>query len=119
LGVLGLIARDGCFRRDRKTPDAEALRGEASAFEYWSLRKVGEQFGEISVPMRQDKERTGLEPDEFLPLHEAKLNEAITDYILGTRPFRAKENPDYPGYTEYDQLMRLEEWQFAQGEEQA
>ncbi|MEO0461609.1 MAG: double-strand break repair protein AddB [Pseudomonadota bacterium] len=112
LGVLGLIARHGRFKRDRHAPDAEAVRGETSRFEYWSLRKNGDQFGEISVPMRQDKERTGLEPDEFLPVHEAKLKKAITEYILGTRPFRAKENPAYPGYTDYDQLMRLEEWQF-------
>ena len=36
--------------------------------------------------------------------------EAIAGWIFGDRPFTAKPNPDYPGYTDYDQLMRLDEW---------
>ncbi len=113
LGVLGLIARHGGFRANREAPAETALRAQASVFEYWSLRKKGEEFGEISVPMKLSARETGLEPDEFLPLHEAKLTEAIERYILGTAPFVAKENPDYPGYSDYDQLMRLEEWVFS------
>ncbi|MDJ0977386.1 MAG: double-strand break repair protein AddB [Erythrobacter sp.] len=112
LGVLGLIARHGGFKPDRSAPEASAFRGEATAFEYWSLRKKDDHFGEISVPMKLSSRERGLEPEEFLPLHEAKLTEAITDYITGAKPFTAKENPDYPGYTDYDQLMRLEEWIF-------
>ncbi|MEO0698378.1 MAG: double-strand break repair protein AddB, partial [Pseudomonadota bacterium] len=112
LGVLGLIARNGGFRPDRAASEPQLLRGDASRFEYWSLRKKGETFGEISVPMKEEGGRSGLEPEEFLPLHEAKLTEAITRFINGSDPFTAKENPDYPGYTDYDQLMRLEEWVF-------
>lgn len=112
LGVLGLIARHGSFKSDRDAPDPRRISGETSRFEYWSLRKVKDLFGEISVPMKMGPRESGLEPDEFLPLHEAKLTKAITRYILGGEPFTAKENPDYPGYTDYDQLMRLEEWQY-------
>ncbi|MDY7098843.1 MAG: double-strand break repair protein AddB [Pseudomonadota bacterium] len=112
LGVLGLIARHGGFKRERDDPPETALKAEPSAFEYWSLRKVKDLYGERSIPMKLSSRQTGLEPDEFLPLHEDKLQEAITRYITGSQPFIAKENPDYPGYTDYDQLMRLEEWQF-------
>ena len=113
--MLGLIASHGGFRPDRTAQERATLQGEASAFEYWSLRKSGDQFGEINVPMKLSARESGLTPEEFLPLHEAKLAEAITRYITGNAPFTAKENPDYPGYTDYDQLMRLEEWVFEQG----
>ena len=46
-----------------------------------------------------------------LQLTMNKLTQAIATYILGDAPFTAKANPDYPGYTDYDQLMRVEEWQ--------
>ncbi len=103
LGVLGLIARYGDF---------DGLSGEASAFEYWSLarsKKDGE-FGFQDVPMKVGRKTSGLAPEEFLPRHEEKLGEAIRTYIKGNAPFRAKENPDYPDFTDYDQLMRLDEW---------
>jgi len=117
LGVLGLIARDGRFTPEGGDKLAKPIKGEARAFEYWSLRKKGDEFGEISKPMKLSSRESGVEPDEFLPLHEAKLTEAITRYIKGTEPFTAKENPNYPGYFEYDQLMRLEEWYFDQDDE--
>jgi ATP-dependent helicase/nuclease subunit B len=112
LGILGLIAREGGFKATREGGGQDLLSGEARLFEYWSLRKAGEDFGEISSPMKLASREQGLEPDEFLPLHERKLTEAITRYIAGSEPFTAKENPDYPGYTDYDQLMRLQEWVF-------
>ena len=60
--------------------------------------------------------KSGLELDEFLPAHEKFLAKAIGNYIKGGEPFTAKLNPDYPGYSDYDQLMRLEEWQFRLGD---
>ena len=30
---------------------------------------------------------------------------------MGEEPFTARLNPDLPGYNDYDQLMRLDEWQ--------
>ncbi|MFL0671935.1 MAG: double-strand break repair protein AddB, partial [Erythrobacter sp.] len=88
------------------------ITGDAAAFEYWSFgRKKGEQtFGFIEVPMKTEGKKTGVLPEDFLPHHEAKLGEAIARFILGSEPFTARENPDYQGYTDYDQLMRLEEW---------
>ncbi len=112
LGVLGLIARHGGYKRERDDTPENTIRGETSAFEYWALAKHNDQFGKMTTPIKGDNDRSGLEPDEFLPLHEAKLTEAITRFIIGTAPFRAKENPDYRGYTDYDQLMRLAEWQY-------
>jgi ATP-dependent helicase/nuclease subunit B len=29
---------------------------------------------------------------------------------LGSEPFTARLNPDLAGYSDYDQLMRLDEW---------
>lgn len=101
LGVLGLIAEAGGF--------AEAP-GHPAAFEYWSLGKSDKSetgFGYRETPVGR---RTGPTEDEFLPATEAKLREAVRNYIRGARPFTARENPDYPAYDTYDQLMRLAEW---------
>ncbi len=106
LGLLGLIAEQGQFV-DRKT--GEVVQGQASAFEYWSFKK-DEGFGKRETPVKSGNARTGLTLDEFLPHHEEKLAFAIGEYIKGRTPFRARENPDYKGYSDYDQLMRLEEW---------
>lgn len=103
LGLIGMMAREGGIA------DVE---GEPAAFEYWSLAKNREGgFGYVETPLRVGRKTTGIEPERFLPLTEAKLREAIADYINGTEPFVARKNPDYPGYADYDQLMRLDEWQ--------
>ncbi|MGY6551565.1 MAG: PD-(D/E)XK nuclease family protein [Erythrobacter sp.] len=109
LGVLGLIAREGSFT-DEKTH--QVITGDATGFEYWSFARVkGEEgFGYIDVPMKVKGKKTGVLPEDFLPHHEDKLSEAIARYINGKEPFTARENPDYRGYNDYDQLMRLEEW---------
>jgi len=111
LGLLGLIARDGDF---------DGLSGEARAFEYWSLaRNKDGGFGYQDMPIKTGRKKSGLELDEFLPAHETFLAKAIGEYIKGSEPFTAKLNPDYPGYSDYDQLMRLEEWQFRLGDNDA
>jgi ATP-dependent helicase/nuclease subunit B len=107
LGLLGLIAGQGQFT-DRKTH--AVVEGAATAFEYWSFGKKDEGFGKRASPMKLSPKEKGLEPDRFLPFHEEKLHEAIRRFIKGTDPFKARLNPDYKGYNEYDQLMRLEEW---------
>ncbi len=106
LGLLGLIADMGAFNTDDGP-----LSGDATGFEYWSLSKKAGEFGFVDVPMKVGNKRSGLLPEDFLHEHERYLREAISKYIKGAEPFTAKENPDYPGYTDYDQLMRLEEWQ--------
>jgi len=109
LGLLGLIARDGKFA-DKDT--GQIVSGDATKFEYWSFaRPKGKQgFAYIEVPMKEGRKKIGVEPNDFLPHHEEKLGQAIARYILGSEPFTARLNPDYQGYNDYDQLMRLEEW---------
>ena len=102
LGLLGLIARDGDF---------DGVSGDAAGFEYWSLSKNKDgEFGFVDVPLKVGNKRSGLRPEEFLPAHEMFLTRAIAVYIKGSEPFTARLNPNYPGYDDYDQLMRLEEW---------
>ncbi len=105
MGLLGLIARDGGFSADDRI-----ITGDTSAYEYWSLAKKKGEFAYRDEPTKTGRKRSGLTPEEFLPRHEQFLNEAISKYLLGDAPFTAKENPDYPGYFDFDQLMRLEEW---------
>jgi len=112
MGLLGLIARDGGFKDG--VPDEGA-----TVFEYWSLARKDGEFGFKDYPMKVGGKRTGLEPDDFLPAHEKFLRRAIDTYLLGDAPFTAKENPDYPGYADYDQLMRLEEWIVTLGDDAA
>lgn len=109
LGLLGLIAGQGRFANDKTE---EVVKGTATRFEYWSLgkSKKEEGFGYTETPMKEGGAKTGLLPDEYLPFHAEKLETAITLFIKGSKPFVARENPDYQGYNEYDQLMRLEEW---------
>jgi ATP-dependent helicase/nuclease subunit B len=107
MGLLGMIAGSGVFEGNDGL-----ISGNASTFEYWSLArsKKDREFGYKDEPLKVGAKKSGLSPEDFLPRHEAYLKEAIDRFILGSDPFTAKENPDYPGYSEYDQLMRLEEW---------
>lgn len=109
LGLLGLIAQSGQFT-DRKS--GQVVRGHSTRFDYWSFGKLAKDnaFGYRETPMKEGSARSGLLPDEYLPFHAARLAEAINLFIKGSKPFIARENPDYKGYNEYDQLMRLEEW---------
>lgn len=104
LGTLGLMTEKGAF---------ENRPGEASTFEYWSLGRSDKSdtgFGYIETPLKVGSKRSGVLPEEFLPETQAMLVEALDKWILGDAPFTARENPDAPVYSTYDQLMRLEEW---------
>jgi ATP-dependent helicase/nuclease subunit B len=109
LGLLGLIAGQGRFANDKT---GQVVTGTATKFEYWSLgkSKKEEGFGYRETPMKEGSAKTGLLPEEYLPFHAEQLLKAVQLFIKGRKPFLARENPDYKGYTEYDQLMRLEEW---------
>ena len=95
LGLLGLIARAGGFEDVPPRPEA---------FEYWSLIKDRDHFGKC---VKADKE---VGPAQFLATAEEMFSKAAAAYLTGTDAFTAKLNPAYAPYTEYDQLMRLEEW---------
>ena len=104
LGLIGLMAREGAFK---------GVNGEAQRFEYWSLAKKDDNFGYIKEPVRDpgSRARTGPMRDEFLAETERYLIDAIDKWIKGSEPFVARLNPDLGGYNDYDQLMRLDEWQ--------
>lgn len=111
LGLIGMIAGQNGFPGKDGAPD---VRGEATRFEYWSLSRskdLENGFGYWSEPILEGRKKTGLKRDEFLSKTEEYLRQAIADWINGNQPFTARLNPDYPGYTDYDQLMRLDEWQ--------
>lgn len=110
LGLLGLIAGAGGFAKDG------VPAGTATRFEYWSFGKKDDQLGKRQSPLKLTSREGGLTPEQFLPHHAEKLAEAIRDFIKGAKPFKARENPDYKGYTDYDQLMRLDEWFAAQSD---
>ena len=105
LGTIGLIAKEGGF------PDVE---GTPTAFEYWSLGRDAKSptgFGYSTTPLLEGRKRSGIPPEDFLPEAERFLKDALDRWILGDEPFTARLNPDAPGYSTYDQLMRLQEWQ--------
>ena len=104
LGLVGLIAHAGGFAD---------IAGEPERFEYWSLSKRprGQEFGFWEEPILEGAKKRGVPRDEFLERTEFFLRDAIGKWIKGREPFTARLNPDYPGYADYDQLMRLDEWQ--------
>ena len=105
LGLTGLIASKGGFAKASGTP---------THFEYWSFAKNKEgTFGYIQEPVRDpdSRRRTGPMRDDFLQVTETYLNDALDRWILGSEPFTARLNPDIGGYNDFDQLMRLDEWQ--------
>jgi ATP-dependent helicase/nuclease subunit B len=95
LGLLGLIARAGGF---------DGVAGDPETFEYWSLIRDRDSFGKC---VRADKD---MSPDEFLTHAYRNFAEAAEKWLTGNEPFKAKLNPAYAPYGDYDQLMRLEEW---------
>jgi ATP-dependent helicase/nuclease subunit B len=114
LGLIALIASRGGF---------DGIAGEAQHFEYWSLaKKAGQdQFGYWTEPVLEGTKKSGIARDRFLDETIRYLDDALDRWILGSEPFTARLNPDLPGYADYDQLMRLDEWivQLGNGEDAA
>jgi len=104
LGLIGLIAAEGGI---------EDLIGLPNWFEYWSLarRRDGSGFGWMDEPILEGRKRSGVPRADFLPMTRNFLHDALDRWILGSEPFTARLNPNLPGYTDYDQVMRLDEWQ--------
>ena len=106
LGTLALIAEGHGFA---------GIAGEAGAFEYWSLSKNDKNqetgFGKRTSPIAGELGRTGVQFGEFLDQTAGFLSEAIALWIKGDEPFEAQKHPDLPMFNDYDQLMRLDEWQ--------
>jgi len=98
LGLLALIAEQGGF----------SLKGNVSAFEYWSLARGDGGFGKVVDPTRSS--RSPMEPADFIALAHEKFSDAARKWLTGQEPFTAKVRPDYAPFDEYDQLMRFDEW---------
>ena len=98
LGLLGLIAEKGGF---------SGVEGDVALFEYWSLARGKESLGYVASPVGG---RSGIDPAEFTHKAETNFVSAARSWLTGEAPFTAKLNPTYAPYSEYDQLMRLDEW---------
>ena len=103
LGLLALMAQEGNIK------DAE---GRASLFEYWSLtrKSATQQFGQIkSATAIKDKDKKPA-AEGFVAFARKEALEAIQNWITGTAAFTAKLHPEFAPFADYDQLMRLQEW---------
>lgn len=104
LGLLGLIAEAGFG----------GVQGTASTFEYWSLAQKDGQLGYVAGATSK---RAGLDPADFVGHARRQFEEAAAAYLIGEEEFVAKLHPEYSPYSDYDQLMRLDEWYGGQDRE--
>ncbi len=106
LGLLGMMAQQGAFGGEQ---------GPVSSFEYWRTNRQtkGDSFGWIDSPFRK-KEAT-IDASNFAESAEQRLREGIARWLNGDEPLKAKLHSEYAPYTDYDQLMRLEEWYGREG----
>jgi ATP-dependent helicase/nuclease subunit B len=89
----------------------KGVAGHATKFEYWSLAKNKDKgFGYIAVPTSTRTNDNKPASTEFVAFAVAQAEEAIAQWILGDAPFTAKLHPEFAHYGDYDQLMRLQEW---------
>jgi ATP-dependent helicase/nuclease subunit B len=110
LGLLGIIAEQGGF--------ASLGKRDVSAFEYWSFAKDKNDFGKRIKPAGDKATDKKLGVDQMTEHAAAHFTLAAEKYLTGNAPFEARINPDLPHYTDYDHLMRLEEW-FGRGDRDA
>ena len=101
LGLIGYMAEQLAIK---------GVSGKASHFEYWSLAKKKEVFGHIVTPTSTRASDKKPEPDDFVAFAVEQAEAAISKWILGDAPFTAKLHPEFALYGDYDQLMRLQEW---------
>jgi ATP-dependent helicase/nuclease subunit B len=101
LGLIGYMAEQLAIK---------GVSGTASHFEYWSLAKKKDIFGHIVVPTSTRAVDNKPERADFIAFAVQHAEEAIGKWILGEAPFTAKLHPEFALYGDYDQLMRLQEW---------
>lgn len=104
LGLVGLIAREGGF--------ADIRAGvPVGGFEYWGLgRNTQGGFGKIASPTEPLGKGQRIVTSAFVDLSESHFRAAAARYLTGTDRFEARRHPDAPVFSDYDQLMRLDEW---------
>ena len=101
LGLVGLLAERGAVKN---------VSGGAGRFEYWSLAKNKGDFGHISQPTSKKLGDSHIEASSFVAFIKTQAEEALAKWILGNAAFTAKLRPEYANYEDYNQLMRLQEW---------
>jgi ATP-dependent helicase/nuclease subunit B len=102
LGLVGMMAEHGVIK---------GVGGPAASFEYWSLAKNKDrEFGFVSVATSTKAGDNKHAAEDFVAFAKGQAEEALTKWILGDEPFYAKLHPEYSNYGDYDQLMRLQEW---------
>jgi ATP-dependent helicase/nuclease subunit B len=102
LGLIGYMAEELAIK---------GVSGAASHFEYWSLAKnKAKNFGSIAIPTSTRPADKKPKREDFIAFAVAQAEVAISNWILGNTPFTAKLHPEFALYGDYDQLMRLQEW---------
>ncbi len=105
LGLIGHLADCGAF---------EWVKGTASAFEYWSQgRKSPNPYGYVTSPTA-GKGANKIPADQFVAEIYHHFETVCEKWLLGDAAFTAKERPEYT-YSDYDHLMRYDEWQGRDG----
>lgn len=106
LGLLGFLADAGRF---------DGVSGKASVFEYWSqARGKDRRYGKITSPTAGKKSADKSDPATFVEEMFQHFEDAVGKWLTGDAPFTAKLHPDR-AYSEFDQLMRYDEWQGRDG----
>lgn len=101
LGLLGAIAEAGGF---------DGIAGTAGGFEYWSLAKYRDEFGQVTSPVDPAGKNGRIVTGEFVERARRTFTAAAEQWLTGDEPFVAKLHPEYAPYADYDQLMRRDEW---------
>ncbi len=102
LGLIGYMAEELAFK---------GVSGAASHFEYWSLAKNKDKdFGFVAVPTSSNAKDGKPQHADFVAFAVKQAEAAVDKWILGNAPFTAKLHPEFSLYGDYDQLMRLQEW---------
>jgi ATP-dependent helicase/nuclease subunit B len=67
-------------------------------------------FGYVATPVEAEGKRDRIVTAEFTGIAVENFRAAAKQWLTGDEPFTSKLVPDYAIYTEYDQLMRRDEW---------
>jgi ATP-dependent helicase/nuclease subunit B len=83
-----------------------------TGFEYWKLGKDGTtgRFGSRRPLTDPAGAKQRIPTGRFLPMVEGFFDEAAARWLTGEDAFEARPHSDAPVFTDYDQLMRLDEW---------
>jgi ATP-dependent helicase/nuclease subunit B len=105
LALIGHLADTGKF---------SGVQGQSSVFEYWSQsRGSGKSYGRVTSPTAGGGKNKS-DPNTFVGDVFFQFEQAVEHWLTGHAPFTAKRRPDL-AYTEFDHLMRYDEWQGRDG----